>query len=287
LSAVTTAAPPTIGEALFHALGRLAVVSQAPALDAEVLLAHVTGFGAAAIIAGARRLTKSQSAAFAGLVARRERGEPIAYLTGEREFWSLSFRVTSDVLIPRPDTETLVERALELIPGDAEQEILDLGTGSGNVAIAIALARPRCRVTAVDVESAALDIARDNAQRLRARGIEFVNSDWFTELGARRFGLIAGNPPYVAAGDPHLSRAEVAAEPMRALVSGRDGLDDITRIVAAAEPRLEPGGWLLLEHGAEQGEKVRALLRRHGFTAVATRRDLGGRERISEGRVGA
>jgi len=287
LIAVTTAASSTLGEALDHARSRLAGVSPTPALDAEVLLAHVTGLGTAAIIAGARRLTKAQSAAFDELVARRSRGEPVAYLTGEREFWSLSFRVTSDVLIPRPDTETLVERALELIPADAAWQVLDLGTGSGNVAIAIALARPRCRVTAVDVEPAALDIARDNSQRLGATEIEFVKSDWFNAVGERRFNLIAGNPPYVAAGDPHLSHSDVAAEPVRALVSERDGLDDITRIVAAAGARLEPGGWLLLEHGAEQGEAVRALLRRHGFTAVATRLDLGGRERISEGRAGA
>lgn len=216
-------------------------------------------------------------------VARLAAGEPLAYVVGEHPFHEHVFIVTPDVLIPRPDTEVLVARALDCLPTQAPAQVLDLGTGSGCIAISIALERPNCEVTAVDASPAALQVARRNAERLRAGNLQFLRSDWFDNLGVRRFDVIAANPPYVAAGDPHL--AELGHEPTAALVAGPDGLDAIRRIVAGAPAHLEPGGVLLVEHGYDQRDPVLEVFRGVGFVDVQAVDDLAGRARVVVGRL--
>jgi release factor glutamine methyltransferase len=215
-------------------------------------------------------------------VERRAAGEPIAYLTGNCEFYGLEFRVTPAVLIPRPETELLVDLALERLPVEGRARVLDLGTGSGCIAVSLGRQRPRMEVWAADAVPAALEVARDNALRLGAT-VRFVRSDWLADLAGERFDLILSNPPYVAAGDPHLSRGDLRFEPASALVAGEDGLNDIRRIVAAAPAHLAPGGWLLFEHGYDQAQRCRALLTAAGFGQVTSWRDLAGIERVSGG----
>ena len=252
-------------------------------LDARVLAAHILGTDAAWLIAhDTDPLADTHVAAFESLLFHRLDGVPIAYLVGTREFYGRPFRVTPDVLIPRPDTELLVERALACIPSDQAVDVLDLGTGSGCIAITLALERPLARVTAVDRSTAALAIARHNADILNAH-IEFLTSDWFAALAGRRFDLIVSNPPYVAAADPHLARGDVRFEPLTALAAGHDGLDDLRRLIRAACDHLKPGGALLLEHGYDQADAVIELLRQHGFEQTCTLRDLGGLNRVSGG----
>jgi len=214
-------------------------------------------------------------------VARLLAGEPLAYVLGEQPFREHAFRVTPDVLIPRPDTEVLVACALEAIAEDRTGRILDLGTGSGCIAISIAFERPACEVVAVDASAAALAVARDNAARLDAGNVRFVESDWYAALEGERFDLIVSNPPYVAAGDPHL--ADLAHEPRSALVAGADGLDDIRRIVAGAGSHLRPGGSLMVEHGWDQRHAVMEIFRAGGFATPVTHDDLAGRPRVVEG----
>ncbi|HEY3645266.1 MAG TPA: peptide chain release factor N(5)-glutamine methyltransferase [Gammaproteobacteria bacterium] len=274
----------TLADASRAATARL-TDSDSPQLDAELLLAHVLGADRSHLRAHPEaRLDASQAQRYAELVEARRRGEPIAYLTGEREFWSLRLKVTPATLIPRPETELLVEQALALIPAGADWQIADLGTGSGAIALAIAKERPRCRVSAVDVSADALAVARDNAQRLHIANLEFLEGDWFAPLAARRFQMIVSNPPYVSIGDPHLAKGDLRFEPARALSSGGDGLEDIRRIAASAPAHLQPDGYLLLEHGFEQAASVRELLQGSGFTDARSVRDLGSHERISLGR---
>src|SRR5690606_12665811 len=220
---------------------------------------------------------------FERLLQRRRAGEPVAYLLGRQGFWSLDLEVSPDTLIPRPDTELLVETALQLAPA-MPLEVLDLGTGTGAIALALAAERPAWRVTGVDRVEAAVALAARNGQRLGLSNARFQLSHWFDGLGEQRFGLIVSNPPYIAAGDRHLGEGDVRFEPSSALVAGPDGLDDIRRIVAQAPRHLLPGGWLLLEHGFDQGAAVRALLDGAGFVEAHSRRDLAGHERISLGR---
>lgn len=215
------------------------------------------------------------------LVARRAAGEPLAYLLGEQEFFGLLLRVTPDVLVPRPDTETLVEWALSLMPVDGPVSVADLGTGSGAIALALASRRPAGRVTAIDASPAALAVAAANGQRL-GLAVEWLHSDWFGSLGGRRFDLIVSNPPYIAEGDDHL--AALGHEPRQALTSGADGLTAIRRIATEAPAYLSAGGWLLFEHGYDQSGPVRTLLAAAGFQAVGGRQDLAGHERCSGGR---
>ncbi len=229
-------------------------------------------------------LTREQGDRFAEWVQRRRAGEPVAYITGEREFYSLAFKVTPAVLIPRPETELLVEFALERVAAPARAGVLDLGTGCGCVAVAIARHRPRARVTATDIARAALAIARENAARHGTR-IEFIESDWLEALAGRRFDLIVANPPYVAANDPHLGRGDPRFEPRLALDGGADGLACIRTIAADSRAHLESGGWLFIEHGHVQAARCRALLQGHGYRDVISRRDLAGIERASGGRV--
>jgi release factor glutamine methyltransferase len=233
-----------------------------------------------------RALTAGERERFHAFALRRREGEPIAYLTGEREFYSIPFKVTPAVLIPRPETELLVEAALERITEDTPVRVLDLATGSGCVAVAISRHRARARVTAADLSRDALVVARHNAE---AQGvdIEFIESDWFAALEGRRFDLIVANPPYVAECDPHLERGDLRFEPRNALVAGPDGLTCIGAIVARAAAHLEHGGWLLFEHGFDQAPQCRNLLQHAGFEKVTSRRDLAGIERISGGQRGA
>jgi release factor glutamine methyltransferase len=272
------------GEALVALARRLGPVSETPALDAELLLAHALGAGRAALAAHPERpLAAAELAALEALAARRQRGEPVAYLTGRREFWSLDLAVTPEVLVPRPETELVVEMALEAIAGAARPAVLDLGTGSGAIALAIARERPDAAVTAVDESGEALAVAAGNAARLGLANVRFLRGHWFGPVAGSRFDLVASNPPYLAAAEPAL--AALAHEPRAALVAGPTGLEALAGICAGAPAALRPGGALVVEHGATQGALVRALMARAGFADVATRRDLAGCERATQGRM--
>ena len=243
--------------------------------DADILRAFVLGCSRAQLVLQPS-LTPAQQTRYESLLARRAAGEPVAYLTGEKEFWSLTLNVTPDVLIPRPDTELLVEWALQLAP----QRVADVGTGSGAIALALAKELPQARFTATDISAPALAIARVNAQTLKLGNVEFLHGSLLEPLGSD-FDLIVSNPPYIAERDPHLPALRY--EPKLALTSGADGLDAIREIVGHAPAHLKSGGWLLLEHGADQGAAVRELMQKTGFTRVETRRDLAGHERASAG----
>jgi release factor glutamine methyltransferase len=254
--------------------------------EAELLLAHALQQPRAWLFAHAEETVALDVVTrFNALVARRAAGEPVAYLTRHREFWSLDLVLTPEVLIPRPDTELLVELALRHIPHSADMEVADLGTGSGAIALAIAWERPRARILASDASAAALTVAKANATRLDFHNIEFVHGVWFAALGKRRFDMIVSNPPYVAAGDPHLTQGDVRHEPRQALVSGADGLDAIRILVRDASKHLKRGGWLMLEHGHDQGDVVRKLLEKHGFVEIFTARDIERRERVTGGAI--
>jgi len=255
--------------------------SESPKRDAEILLSYVTGRSRSWIIAfDDHELESEQLSRLAELLARRARGEPIAYLTGEREFWSLSLSVSPDTLIPRPDTELLVEQALAHLPQHAV-EILDLGTGTGAIALALASERPECRVTGVDRIAAAITLAESNARRLAIGNVQFRLSNWFSALSGEQFSLIASNPPYIDQADEHLRQGDVRFEPESALVASDNGLADIKWITENAGAHLLPGGWLLFEHGWQQAEQVRTILRENKFTAIETCQDYGGNDRVT------
>lgn len=257
--------------------------SPSPRLDAELLLAHALGQSRSYLRTWPEREpSAAQCAAFSALLERRRAGEPVAYLLGRQGFWSLDLEVAPHTLIPRPDTELLVETALALGPGGPAR-VLDLGTGTGAIALALACERPAWQVLGVDRVTEAVQLAERNRARLGLGNARFVESRWFSALAGERFRMIVGNPPYIAADDRHLSEGDVRFEPASALVAGEDGLDDIRRIVAEAPAHLEAGGWLLLEHGYDQAEAVRALFAARGFAAVESRRDLGGHQRITLG----
>jgi release factor glutamine methyltransferase len=254
--------------------------------EAALLLRHVLDVSDAWLAAHpGDEVDAARAVAFRDMVQRRARGEPVAYLTGTRGFHDIELRVAPGVLIPRPETEVLVELALQRIPADADCNVADLGTGSGAIALAIARARPQARVVATDTSEAALDIARGNATLLRIDNIEFRKGDWYAGLSGELFDVIVSNPPYIAEGDPHLGEGDLRFEPVAALASGADGLDAIQAIVDGARQHLRNGGWLLLEHGFEQGAEVRDLLLEYGFAEVFTQNDLEGRERASGGRT--
>jgi len=280
LNTTDTLTLTTIETALRRAASTLRERSDSPRLDAEVLLAKVLGLTRAGLLArSAQPLQERDESAFNALLTRRQSGTPVAYLTGSREFWSLPLRVSPAVLVPRPETEILVEQVLELLPAAPARSVLDLGTGSGAIALAIASERPDWPVTGSDVSSDALAIAEGNSRNLRLANVEWLAGSWFDAVPGRRFDVIVSNPPYVAAGDPLLSR--LTAEPMLALSPGVTGLESLQLIGAQAGAHLIQGGWLLLEHGHDQATAVQALLRDHGFESIRTCLDLSGKTRIT------
>ncbi|WP_315388634.1 peptide chain release factor N(5)-glutamine methyltransferase [uncultured Stenotrophomonas sp.] len=253
--------------------------------EAELLLLHVLGRERGWLFAHATDvIDPASAAAFASLLQRRLAGEPVAYLLGRWGFWTLDLAVSPDTLIPRPETERLVELALERLPEGTPLRVADLGTGSGAIALALASERPQARVLATDMSAGALAVAAGNARTHQLENVEFREGSWHAPLAGERFDLIASNPPYIASGDPHLARGDLRFEPASALASGDDGLDDIRVIIAGAAAHLRPGGWLLLEHGWDQGDAIRALLEAAGFVEVATAVDLEQRDRVSLGR---
>ncbi|MES2918970.1 MAG: peptide chain release factor N(5)-glutamine methyltransferase [Pseudomonadota bacterium] len=269
---------------LADAGARLAASSPSPRVDADVLLAHVLQRDLTWLrVHDQDEIPAPDCARFAAALARREQGEPVAYITGTRGFWSLDLAVDAATLIPRADTETLVEWALELLPQGVNSQALDLGTGSGAIALALKAERPRCAISAVDRSPAALAVARGNGERL-GLPVRFIESDWYARLGGERFDVIVANPPYIAENDPHLVQGDLRFEPASALVAPAQGLGDLRHIIEGARRHLLRDGWLLLEHGHEQGRPVREMLQDNGFAAVDTRRDLGGNERCSGGR---
>lgn len=281
--------PDTVASLLDDATSRLAAAlgleTREARLEARVLAAFAWDVTPAWLIAhDTDGLDSTQCSAFRSLLERRLTGRPIAYLTGVREFYGRPFRVSPDVLIPRPDTELLVDQALIHLPPGQALRVLDLGTGSGCIAVTIALERPHALVTAVDRSPAALTLARHNAVSLGA-SVRFLRSDWFAALAGECFDLILGNPPYVAAVDAHLTRGDVRFEPRGALASGSEGVDDLVRIIRQAPAHLAPGGWLWLEHGYEQSGITRELLREAGVQQVETLHDAAGHPRISGGKV--
>lgn len=271
--------------ATIESLLRAAVLPDSPSakLDAEWLLAAALGKPASYLRTWPEREVSAEcEARFVADLARRRRGEPVAYILGRQGFWSLELEVAPHTLIPRPDTELLVETALQLLP-PTPADILDLGTGTGAIALALAHERSAWQVTGVDRVAEAVNLARRNAQRLRLDNAVFCESQWFSALAGRRFALIVSNPPYIPLHDPHLQDGDVRFEPSSALVAGEDGLDDIRQIIASAPSHLLSKGWLLLEHGYDQASAVRELLAKSGFVDIQSRRDLGGHERISLG----
>jgi len=277
----------SIRDALYDAKARLAAVSASASLDAQLLLAEVLQVSRAYVLAhGEDILTPQQVADYEAWIVRREPGEPVAYILGRKPFYDREFAVSPAVLIPRPETELLIELALQLTSSDQPLSIADLGTGSGALAITLALERPLAQVTATDLSPTALAVARRNATQHAARNVRFLLSDWFAVLPEKeRFDLIMSNPPYLAENDPHLARGDVRFEPLLALRSGPDGLNDIRRIILNAPARLATGGWLLCEHGYDQSEVVRSLLRQAGLLEVASYPDLQGHLRVSGGRL--
>ncbi|MFC5477572.1 peptide chain release factor N(5)-glutamine methyltransferase [Massilia suwonensis] len=252
------------------------------ALENRILLCHALGLTRVGLITnGERVLTEEEAARLSALVERRLAGEPIAYIVGQREFYGLPFQVTLAVLIPRPDTELIVELALERLAPQAR--LLDMGTGSGAIAVSVAHTRPDAQVTALDVSEEALHVARANAAANQAQ-VRFLRSDWFAALAGETFDLIASNPPYIASGDEHLAQGDLRFEPSGALTDFADGLSALRTIVQGAPAHLEQGGWLLLEHGYDQAQAVRDLLADAGYTDVQSWRDLAGIERVSGGR---
>lgn len=276
---MTTSPNPRLDAVLRQACERIE-----PA-EARLLLAHALGKPVAWLYAHADDgIDDSAVQDFTVLVELRAAGEPVAYLTGRRGFWTLELEVNADTLIPRPETELLVELALSRLPAGMSVLVADLGTGSGAIALAIAKERPQAKVIATDASEGALAVALRNASLNRVANVEFRHGSWFAPLVGERFELIASNPPYIAEGDPHLQQGDLRFEPATALSSGRDGLDDIREIVAGAGEHLIAGGWLLLEHGFDQGALIRSLLETVGFVEVTTEVDLEGRDRVTLGR---
>jgi release factor glutamine methyltransferase len=280
-----TVSPPigAIGQLLRQAAGLLP--ADTARLDAEVLLAHALGETRSHLHAWPEKiLSTEQQLRFQQLLQARLEGEPVAYLTGRREFWSLPLAVTPATLIPRPETETLVALALEVIPVDSPALVADLGTGCGAIALAIARERPHCQVLATDVSAKAVEVAGANARQQAISNVEFQTGDWCTPLAGRQCDVIVSNPPYISNSDPHLQAGDVRFEPRAALAAGPEGMDDLERIAACAGHHLHRGGWLILEHGFDQGEQVTRLLQASGFQAVTDHADDAGLSRVVMGK---
>lgn len=273
-----------IKQALEQATEQLNSSSDTARLDAELLLMHALACSRVFLYAHSEdHLSPVQAQQYQQLLSERAKGTPLAYLTGTREFWSMPLRVTKDTLIPRPETELLVELALKLINNQDKSSILDLGTGSGTIALALASERPDWKIIACDKSPAAIKVARDNASHLKLTNVQFIFSDWFESIPTQQFNAIVSNPPYIAAQAPHLSQGDLRFEPQDALVSGTDGLDALRHIIEQASVRLIPGGWLLLEHGFNQGEAVINLLKQFGYQDIQCWQDWQGHDRVSGG----
>ncbi len=259
--------------------------SPSPRLDAEVLLAQTLAVSRSYLYTWPERaVTAAQQAAYETLLQRRVAGVPVAYLTGQREFWSLTLAVTPATLIPRPDTELLVECGLAVLPSDRPVQVLDLGTGSGAIALALALSRPAAWVLGIDNSWDALTVALHNRQQLGVTNLQYLAADWNSALiTAPCFDVILSNPPYLAAADPHLAQGDVRYEPLSALVAGNEGLAALQQIIAGAANQLKNGGWLWLEHGYQQAAAVKKLLAQHGYTSITSQTDLAGQWRVSGG----
>lgn len=276
---------PTFQSALNDAVQRLNPVSESPLIDAEILLCLALDKDRSHLRAWPeKKLLPEQNSQFEALLQKRLSGMPIAYITGNREFWSRDFEVGPDVLIPRPDTELLIEQALKLIPERQPYRLIDLGTGSGIIAITLAAERPDSEVIATDFSTNALTIARRNAQRHNVRNIQFLQSNWFGTISdSALFNLVVSNPPYIADNDPHLTEGDVRFEPMSALIADNDGLSDIARIATAARRHLLPQGHLLIEHGYNQQDQVQAIFSQLKYRNIATYHDLSGQPRVTYG----
>jgi len=279
-----------IGEAVCQAAqliqNQLGFESTESSFEANLLCQQVLGVNRAWLISHQNdALEVNHQAAFKALVQRRLNGEPIAYVLGSREFYGLQFKTTPATLIPRPDTETLVEVALAKIPQNSNLDVLDLGTGTGAVALAIAKNRPHCQVRAIDASSSALSVALDNAQFLNLENVWLLESNWFSNLQNEKFDVIVSNPPYIARDDDHLTKGDLRFEPISALASGKDGLDDIRKIIQDAPNYLKPNGWLMLEHGYDQAEAVAALLSERGFSQIDHAKDIAGTLRVTFGAI--
>lgn len=276
-----------IGELLSQAK-TLLTASDTPQLDAELLLAHALNKSRTWLHTWPEKIpTEAQQLHFQQLIERRQQGVPIAHLLEQQSFWTLNLKVTADTLIPRPETELLVETALAAIPTEQPWRIADLGTGSGAIALAIASECPHATLYATDQSAAALAIAEENGHHHQLTNLQFLLGSWFEPLPTEPFDLILSNPPYIAADDPHLSQGDVRFDPGTALTAGADGLDDLRHIIAGAINHLKPGGQLMVEHGYDQGNAVRSLFQQHGYQAITTQRDLAGEERITYGRTAA
>ena len=277
-----------IRELLDEGAAKLARACDEPRREAEVLLGAALGRSRAWLLANPDEVIIDCEATdrYEALLTRRSYGEPVAYLLGEKEFWSLPLRVGPGVLVPRPETELVVERALAHLPADRDLDVLDLASGSGAIALALASERPRCRVVAIDIASAAVETTRENALRLElVDRVTVLQGAWFDPCAGRRFDLIASNPPYIAADDARVEPGVRRYEPADALFSGSTGLEALQVIAAGAPLHLRPGGWLVVEHGDTQGAAVRAFCSATGFEDVRTFRDLSGLERCTEGRL--
>lgn len=275
----------TINQALNDARHKLQASSPSPAVDASVLLCHVLGCSSSHLIAWPdKELSQHHVSQFSDILQQRIQGKPVAYITGEKEFWSLSLKVTSDVLIPRPETETLVEFVLENFSDNPALNVADLGTGSGAIACALAVEHPAWNIIATDISIEALNIARLNASVHKLENIHFLHGQWFEPLTGLDFDLIISNPPYVASDDPHLIQGDVRFEPEAALTSGKQGMDAITHLVRQAGKQLKAGGWLIVEHGYDQQLLVYDCYKRGGFEDIAQLTDLAGQPRVTAGR---
>ena len=277
----------TIKQALADAQNQLSSLPDiSPKLESEILLAYVIHKSRSYLYTWPERILESQQLTqFQSLIERRSSGEPIAYITGEREFWGLPLKVSPATLIPRPETERLVEIALQQIPENKPWQIADLGTGSGALALAIASERPLCQIVATDISEDALRIAEQNRNDLKLENVRFVQGRWFEPLNGIRFNLVVSNPPYVAENDPHLLKGDLVFEPQQALSSGPDGLDAIRSILASAKSHLQPDAWLMLEHGYDQGSRIMALFEKYSFTQVFCHADYAERERATVGQM--
>lgn len=273
----------TINELLAHA--RSLLNGPEAMLEAEILMEAICGISRSRQFSQAADImTEAQVELFMSALQRRRSGVPLAYITGSRGFWDMELKVSPDVLIPRQDTEILVEQSLVRIPRDAAWQIADLGTGSGAIALAIARERPQCKLIATDYSMAALEIAKENATLLRVDNIKFVSGSWCLPLKTHHFDMIVSNPPYIRADDPHLLEGDLPAEPRNALASGNDGLDAIRQIIKESITILKNGGWLLLEHGYDQSRAVTDILQHADYKEIFTEKDYGGNDRVTAGR---